>query len=116
MQISISASNQENLLRQWYLNIMIKSGFNNIKPPRSDLIDLSSTTHTSGSEPPRLRLPIRFGAPFTAKAFLAFCCYNGSVCCSSKDDQQLQKQFKAMNPSDAGCASILKSILCAEIY
>ncbi|CAM8966752.1 unnamed protein product [Rhodiola kirilowii] len=40
----------------------------------------------------------------------------GSVCCSSKDDQQLQKQFKAMNPSDAGCASVLKSILCAEIY
>ncbi|CAM8948133.1 unnamed protein product [Rhodiola kirilowii] len=37
----------------------------------------------------------------------------GSVCCSSKDDQQLQKQFKAMNPSDAGCASVLKSILCA---
>ncbi|CAM8934358.1 unnamed protein product [Rhodiola kirilowii] len=36
----------------------------------------------------------------------------GSVCCSSKDDQQLQKQFKAMNPSDAGCASVLKSILC----
>ncbi|CAM8924068.1 unnamed protein product [Rhodiola kirilowii] len=53
-------------------------------------------------------------APFTAKASLAFCGYNGSVCCSSKDDQQLQKQFKAMNPSDAGCASVLKSILCAK--
>ncbi|KAL9681555.1 hypothetical protein QQ045_013340 [Rhodiola kirilowii] len=38
----------------------------------------------------------------------------GSVCCSSKDDQQLQKQFKAMNPSDAGCASVLKSILCTN--
>lgn len=54
------------------------------------------------------------GAPFDAdKAGLSFCRYNGSVCCDSAQDLQLQKQFKAMNVSDPGCASLLKSILCA---
>lgn len=63
-------------------------------------------------------------APFHANnASLPFCRYNGSVCCNSAHDLQLQKQFKAMNISDRGCASLLKSILCtrcdpfsAELY
>lgn len=63
-------------------------------------------------------------APFDANnASLPFCRYNGSVCCNSARDLQLQKQFKAMNISDRGCASLLKSILCtrcdpfsAELY
>lgn len=54
------------------------------------------------------------GAPFKAdNAGLAFCRYKGSVCCTSAQDLQLQKQFKAMNISDPGCASLLKLILCA---
>ncbi|KAF8399390.1 hypothetical protein HHK36_015254 [Tetracentron sinense] len=53
-------------------------------------------------------------APFTPKTPLAFCPYNGSVCCDSAEDLQLQKQFQAMNVSDSGCASLLKSIICAR--
>uniref|UniRef100_A0A7N1A9V7 Glucose/Sorbosone dehydrogenase domain-containing protein n=1 Tax=Kalanchoe fedtschenkoi TaxID=63787 RepID=A0A7N1A9V7_KALFE len=53
-------------------------------------------------------------APYTSKTALSFCGYSGSVCCNSTDDLNLQKQFKAMNVSDAGCASILKSIFCAK--
>uniref|UniRef100_A0A7N0VNA7 Glucose/Sorbosone dehydrogenase domain-containing protein n=2 Tax=Kalanchoe fedtschenkoi TaxID=63787 RepID=A0A7N0VNA7_KALFE len=53
-------------------------------------------------------------APFTANGSLPFCGYSGAVCCSPKDDLQLQKQFQAMNASDSGCASVLKSILCAK--
>ncbi|KAF8010837.1 hypothetical protein BT93_J1475 [Corymbia citriodora subsp. variegata] len=54
-------------------------------------------------------------APFNAgNAGLAFCRYNGSVCCDSAQDLRLQKQFKAMNVSDPGCAPLLKSILCAR--
>lgn len=45
---------------------------------------------------------------------LTFCPYNGSTCCNSTEDSQLQKQFQAMNVSDSACASILKSILCAK--
>ncbi|KAK2979745.1 hypothetical protein RJ640_012665, partial [Escallonia rubra] len=52
-------------------------------------------------------------APAIPKKPLAFCPYNGSVCCDSAKDLQLQKQFEAMNISDAACASALKSILCA---
>nr|DAD31118.1 TPA_asm: hypothetical protein HUJ06_009969 [Nelumbo nucifera] len=52
-------------------------------------------------------------APVTLKTPLAFCPYNGSVCCNSTKDLQLQKQFEAMNVSDPACASLLKSILCA---
>jgi hypothetical protein len=53
------------------------------------------------------------GAPFTLNTTLSFCPYNGSSCCNSTHDLQLQKQFQAMNISDAACASLLKSILCA---
>ncbi|PIA40240.1 hypothetical protein AQUCO_02500142v1 [Aquilegia coerulea] len=53
-------------------------------------------------------------APFTPKKALDFCSYNGSVCCDSAEDLQLQKQFQSMNVSDSSCAAILKSILCAK--
>ncbi|XP_021679198.2 HIPL1 protein isoform X2 [Hevea brasiliensis] len=53
-------------------------------------------------------------APFTLNTTLNFCPYNGSTCCNSTADIQLQKQFQAMNISDPGCASLLKSILCAR--
>ncbi|XP_052183553.1 HIPL1 protein-like [Diospyros lotus] len=53
-------------------------------------------------------------APFTPKTALSFCPYNGTVCCNSTAELKLQSQFKAMNISDPGCASLLKSILCAR--
>ncbi|XWS32846.1 hypothetical protein CRYUN_Cryun22dG0025100 [Craigia yunnanensis] len=53
-------------------------------------------------------------APFTSKTRLSFCQYNGSVCCNSTEDLQLRNQFKSMNVSDSGCASLLKSILCSR--
>ncbi|KAK9104835.1 hypothetical protein Scep_021679 [Stephania cephalantha] len=53
-------------------------------------------------------------APFTPKAPLAFCSYNGSACCDSDEDSQLQKQFQSMNVSDPACSSLLKSVLCAK--
>ncbi|KAF6175730.1 hypothetical protein GIB67_022732 [Kingdonia uniflora] len=53
-------------------------------------------------------------APFTPNTSLAFCPYNGSVCCDSVEDSLLQKQFKALNVSDIACASVLKSFLCAK--
>jgi len=53
------------------------------------------------------------GAPVTLKVHLAFCGYNGSSCCSAADDSAIQKQFKSMNISDAPCASLVQSILCA---
>lgn len=57
------------------------------------------------------------GAPFASQTPLAFCPYNGTVCCSSADDLRIQKQFQAMNISSNGCAILLKSILCAvRIY
>ncbi|MED6151718.1 hipl1 protein [Stylosanthes scabra] len=52
-------------------------------------------------------------APFTLNKTLGFCPYNGSTCCNSTQDAQIQKQFQAMKISDPACASILKSILCA---
>ncbi|CAB4305469.1 unnamed protein product [Prunus armeniaca] len=58
-------------------------------------------------------------SPFTPKAPLTFCQYNGSVCCNSTEDMQLQNLFKTMDVSDLGCASLVKSILCsfsAELY
>ncbi|MCL7043577.1 hypothetical protein MKW94_010197, partial [Papaver nudicaule] len=36
------------------------------------------------------------------------------VCCDSKQDLRLQKAFQAMNISDPCCASVYKSILCAN--
>ncbi|KAL8464908.1 hypothetical protein ACS0TY_034407 [Phlomoides rotata] len=54
-------------------------------------------------------------APFTIKSPLQFCPYNGTTCCNSTEDLRLQKQFESMNiSSDSGCASLLKSILCAR--
>ncbi|XP_021866212.2 HIPL1 protein isoform X1 [Spinacia oleracea] len=52
--------------------------------------------------------------PLTLKSPLKFCHYDGSSCCNSKQDMQLQKQFQSMNVSDSACASIVKSILCAR--
>ncbi|KAL7161541.1 hypothetical protein ACSBR2_042080 [Camellia fascicularis] len=53
-------------------------------------------------------------APFTPKASLSFCPYNGTVCCNFAKDLRLQKQFEAMNISDPSCASLIKSVLCAR--
>ncbi|KAL7222950.1 hypothetical protein ACSBR1_024604 [Camellia fascicularis] len=53
-------------------------------------------------------------APFNATTPLAFCPYNGTVCCDSAADLLLQKQYKAMNISDPGCASLLKWVLCSR--
>ncbi|XP_015967680.1 HIPL1 protein [Arachis duranensis] len=53
-------------------------------------------------------------APFTLNKTLGFCPYNGSTCCNSTQDAQIQKQFQAMKVSDPACASVLKSILCAR--
>lgn len=52
-------------------------------------------------------------APFFPKKPLAFCPYNGSVCCDSPKDLQLQKRYEGMNISHPACASTVKSILCA---
>ncbi|OMO61518.1 Soluble quinoprotein glucose/sorbosone dehydrogenase [Corchorus olitorius] len=53
-------------------------------------------------------------APLTLNTSLKFCSYNGSSCCNSTQDSQLQKQFQAMNISDPTCASLLQSVLCAK--
>ncbi|PQQ06732.1 HIPL1 protein [Prunus yedoensis var. nudiflora] len=53
-------------------------------------------------------------SPFTPKAPLTFCQYNGSVCCNSTEDMQLQNLFKTMDVSDLGCASLVKLILCSR--
>ncbi|KAL7240909.1 hypothetical protein ACSBR2_006536 [Camellia fascicularis] len=52
-------------------------------------------------------------APVIPKTPLVFCPHNGKVCCDTAMDLQLEKQFQAMNISDSGCASVVKSILCA---
>ncbi|KAI4336057.1 hypothetical protein L6164_014633 [Bauhinia variegata] len=62
-----------------------------------------------------LPLCIDSRAPFTLNSTTnSFCPYNGSTCCNSTEDAQIQKQFQAMNISDSGCASLLKSIICAR--
>lgn len=53
------------------------------------------------------------GAPLTLNTTLKFCSYNGSSCCNSTEDSQLQRQFQAMNISHPSCASLLQSVLCA---
>ncbi|XXG46085.1 hypothetical protein AAC387_Pa02g1011 [Persea americana] len=53
-------------------------------------------------------------APFTSKSPLAFCSYNGTVCCDAKEDLGLGTRFRDMNVSDPACGSLLKSILCAS--
>lgn len=56
------------------------------------------------------------GAPLIQKVPLKFCPYNGTSCCNSSDDLQLQNQFRAMNISEPTCATLLKSILCSVIW
>ncbi|XP_060672516.1 HIPL1 protein isoform X2 [Ziziphus jujuba] len=53
-------------------------------------------------------------SPFIPKTPLTFCQYEGSVCCNSTEESQFQNQLKAMNISDPGCASIMKSVLCSR--
>ncbi|KAJ8753611.1 hypothetical protein K2173_022852 [Erythroxylum novogranatense] len=53
-------------------------------------------------------------APSNLNATLNFCPYNGSTCCNSTQDLQLQRQFQAMNISSPDCAALLKSILCSR--
>lgn len=53
------------------------------------------------------------GAPLKVNSTLSFCPYKGKTCCDSMEDSNLKKQFQAMNISDKGCASVVKSILCA---
>ncbi|KAL5722506.1 hipl1 protein [Ranunculus cassubicifolius] len=53
-------------------------------------------------------------SPFTTKTPLSFCSYSGSVCCDSIEDSELQKQFLALNVTNAACGALLKSILCAK--
>lgn len=59
---------------------------------------------------------IYVGAPVTPKKPLAFCPYNGRVCCDSSKDLQLQKLFEGMNITDTACSSAVKSILCSVSF
>ncbi|XP_059316683.1 HIPL1 protein-like isoform X1 [Lycium ferocissimum] len=52
-------------------------------------------------------------APAIPKKPLAFCLYNGKVCCDSSKDAQLKKIFEGMNISDTACSSAVKSIICS---
>lgn len=53
------------------------------------------------------------GAPLKVNSTLSFCPYKVKTCCNTMQDSNLNKQFQAMNISDKGCASVVKSILCA---
>lgn len=53
-------------------------------------------------------------APVVLNKTLTFCAYAGSTCCDAAADAALQRQFDAMNVSDASCADVVKSILCAK--
>ncbi|KAJ6683839.1 hypothetical protein OIU85_007527 [Salix viminalis] len=53
-------------------------------------------------------------SPFVPKSPLAFCQYSGRACCNSTEDVELQKQFKSLNVSGYGCASLLKSTICSR--
>lgn len=53
------------------------------------------------------------GAPLEVNSTLSFCPYKGKTCCNTMEDSNVRKQFQAMNISDKGCASVVKSILCA---
>ncbi|KAL5544279.1 hypothetical protein UlMin_008063 [Ulmus minor] len=61
-----------------------------------------------------LPLCIDSRAPSTLNTTLKFCPYDGIACCNSTEDLQLQMQFQAMNISDSGCNSAVKSVLCAR--
>ncbi|GAA0169189.1 protein-binding activity modulator [Lithospermum erythrorhizon] len=52
-------------------------------------------------------------APMASKNPLDFCPYNGTVCCTSSEDSQIEKNFQNMNISDPTCSSIVKSVICA---
>ena len=62
---------------------------------------------------------IHAGAPVLLNTTLKFCSSSGSTssssCCDAAADAALSTQFDAMNVSDAACAAVLKSILCAVI-
>ncbi|TVU45610.1 hypothetical protein EJB05_05101, partial [Eragrostis curvula] len=54
-------------------------------------------------------------APVAPKRTLGFCSSDGgSTCCDAAADAALQKQFEAMKVSDAACAAVIKSVLCAK--
>jgi len=57
-------------------------------------------------------------APVLLNTTLKFCSSSGSTssssCCDAAADAALSTQFDAMNVSDAACAAVLKSILCAK--
>lgn len=53
------------------------------------------------------------GAPLEVNSTLSFCLYKEKTCCDTMEDSNLKKQYQAMNISDKGCASVVKSILCA---
>ncbi|RZC87451.1 hypothetical protein C5167_035992 [Papaver somniferum] len=63
-----------------------------------------------------LPLCIDSKAPFTPKTPLVFCPTGDSVCCDTNQDLELQKVFQSMNISDHACASLLKSIICAQCH
>ncbi|KAJ4760548.1 HIPL1 protein [Rhynchospora pubera] len=52
--------------------------------------------------------------PKKINSSLAFCGYSDKACCSAADDLVIQNQFTTMNISDAACADVMKSILCAQ--
>jgi hypothetical protein len=52
-------------------------------------------------------------APVPLNGTLGFCPYSGTSCCDAAADAALRKQVQAMNVSDAACAAVLKSVLCA---
>jgi hypothetical protein len=60
---------------------------------------------------------IHAGAPVLLNTTLKFCPSSSgnrsSSCCDAAADAALSTQFNAMNVSDAACAAVLKSILCA---
>ncbi|KAG6496903.1 hypothetical protein ZIOFF_044779 [Zingiber officinale] len=53
-------------------------------------------------------------APLTLNTTLTFCGNSGSSCCNATDDGLLRRQFQSMNISDAACAAVMKSIVCAR--
>ncbi|XP_078181244.1 HIPL1 protein-like [Carex rostrata] len=52
--------------------------------------------------------------PKKINSSLAFCGYNDRACCSTVDDLAIEDRFTKMNISDAACAHVMKSILCAQ--
>jgi hypothetical protein len=86
--------------------------------------DQSQHTYTTAAQPQGRTGHLHFscssllavscaGAPLPLNGTLAFCGYTGASCCDAAADAALRKQFDAANVSDAPCAAVLKSILCA---